>query len=235
MTVLKLVFGLAMVACQVMAETPSASEVSLAQLMGGADFSPIQVRQEGTCSPGSVRCNSGCMPIGSVCCTRGYCETGEYCSGSNTCCPLGKTCSGPGVCRDDQVWCNTGCMPQGKVCCLTGYCDAGETCLTNGRCGTGGGSSGGGGGGSGSATASSRSSTPTTTRSSSSTTRTTRSTTLSSPTPTTSLDPFFDDPAPTGPRAGDPTTSAGTGAAVRGQQLDGWVAGLVMAVGGMLL
>lgn len=69
MTVLKLVFGLAMVACQVMAETPSASEVSLAQLMGGADFSPIQVRQEGTCSPGSVRCNSGCMPIGSVCCT----------------------------------------------------------------------------------------------------------------------------------------------------------------------
>ncbi|KAL2126165.1 hypothetical protein VTI74DRAFT_1577 [Chaetomium olivicolor] len=49
----------------------------------------LLVRQSG-CRTGEVVCDSGCMPVGSTCCTgrNSYCEAGRYCVSTGGCCPV---------------------------------------------------------------------------------------------------------------------------------------------------
>lgn len=49
----------------------------------------LSVLATGDCDPGWTVCGSGCMPIGSVCCTgNGYCDAGEYCTSDSACCKV---------------------------------------------------------------------------------------------------------------------------------------------------
>jgi hypothetical protein len=66
----------------------------LVALLPGTSFNPapglsVLATGSATCDPGWTTCGTGCMPIGSVCCSgKGFCEAGEYCTGDDACCPV---------------------------------------------------------------------------------------------------------------------------------------------------
>jgi hypothetical protein len=46
----------------------------------------------GDCDLGWTLCGTGCMPIGSICCSgKGFCDAGEYCTSDKACCKVGET------------------------------------------------------------------------------------------------------------------------------------------------
>ncbi|KAI0382149.1 hypothetical protein F5Y04DRAFT_49887 [Hypomontagnella monticulosa] len=121
----------------VMAETPRARQglpKSFAQTKLLNSFA--------TCGTGYTKCESGCMPIGDVCCndnTDEYCLDGYYCV-PGACCPIGKVCSGSSggdaSCAAGEKPCGDLCMPLDGTCCSDGkhYCPDFGTCTADGYC-----------------------------------------------------------------------------------------------------
>ncbi|TWU75089.1 hypothetical protein ED733_006875 [Metarhizium rileyi] len=128
------------------------------------DLGALSPRALDTCDVGTA-CGSGCLPIGSSCCSRSqgtYCSVGYRCY-TYGCCPLGKNCSGPpvGGCQGDRVECGKVCRPKGSECCsqITGaFCRSGTSCVSTTRCNGPQQSGSGSGSGSGSSSSSSSSS-----------------------------------------------------------------------------
>ena len=67
----------------------------LAALSPGISVNPVPglsilaTGAAGGCDIGWTTCGTGCMPIGSVCCSgKGFCDAGEYCTNDDACCPV---------------------------------------------------------------------------------------------------------------------------------------------------
>ncbi|KAK8053619.1 hypothetical protein PG996_012920 [Apiospora saccharicola] len=140
-------------------------EYSAGLFSGAGGEGVVLAAASSSCTLSETNCESGCMPIGSVCCKDGtntYCPINSVCNPGG-CCPIGKTCkggSGVASCAAGKTTCGIGCMPSSADCCSDGtYCPLGSKCSGSDHCCKIGktcpGDSGSGGSGSGSGSGSS--------------------------------------------------------------------------------
>lgn len=131
-------FTITCLAAAVAAEQPMPMYGRLVARSSLDTFGLLAVRQS-ECDPGTIACDSYCMPIGSNCChdgNGGFCTAAEVC-GSGGCCPIGETCSGPPTsCDAGLTLCYSYCIQSDAICCgANGFsCAVGESCGTDQAC-----------------------------------------------------------------------------------------------------